>query len=136
MAEEDLPAEVRALIRDHLETYERLEILLLLHRHGGETCTTDWVVEQLKLGTTPAAEALDALAQRGLLRRVPGPPAGFRFAPGNAQLAAATEHLAATYGEQRLEVVKYMSSCAIERMRTAALRTFADAFVFKKKDDE
>jgi len=43
--------------------------------------------------------------------------------------------LVEVYEEQPIEIIKLMSTNAIERVRTAALRAFADAFVLHKGKD-
>jgi hypothetical protein len=44
--------------------------------------------------------------------------------------------LAEAYGARRLEVMRALSKNAVERVRTSAIRMFADAFLIgrKKKD--
>jgi len=45
---------------------------------------------------------------------------------------ATIDRLAAAYRENPIPIIKLMSANAIERLRTAALRTFADAFILRK----
>jgi hypothetical protein len=45
------------------------------------------------------------------------------------------EQLIALYDAQPIETVKHVSANAIERVRTAAFRAFADAFVIRRSKD-
>jgi hypothetical protein len=46
------------------------------------------------------------------------------------------EALLRVYDESRLELMSIMSSNAIDRVRTGALRAFANAFVLSRKRDD
>ena len=52
----------------------------------------------------------------------------FVFAPKSAELGARVVELERAYVERRLAVVQMMSANAVERMRGAAIRRFADSF--------
>ena len=61
------------------------------------------------------------------------------FIPGRASFPSprgeTLARLVEVYEEQPIEIIKLMSANAIERVRTAALRAFADAFVLHKGKD-
>jgi hypothetical protein len=84
-----------------------------------------------------AAEALDRLCRGDLLAvRTDGDAVLFMYSPSDVGLDGAVTDLAQAYNENRLEVIKLMSANVIERVRTSAMRAFADAFLLggKKKD--
>src|SRR5688572_20523517 len=115
-------------LRAHLESIEQLVCLLLLHADG-----LDWAAAAAaaRTGMTESLceEALDALARGGLVART---PAGYRVAL-SAEQAEVVARVAEWYARAPIEVLRTMSSQAIERVRGGALRAFADAFVITKK---
>ena len=67
-------------------------------------------------------------------RAAPAPR--FAYRPTSSGLDAAAGRLDREYAERPIRIIQLMSANAIERVRTAALHTFADAFVLKKKDSD
>jgi hypothetical protein len=135
MADESIPEDVARLL-ETIETYEQLEVLLLLYRGRQQRLAIDEVAD--RLGTS-ASEVDAALAQLRSLDLIAFEATGNRrvfWYLGTPQRDAALGSLARCYDEQRLSIVKLMNANAIERLRTAAIRRFADAFVVgsKKKD--
>jgi hypothetical protein len=125
------------LLREHVETYEQLEVLLLLHRDRNRTWNADAAGTALSLSPEAAADALDHLYGRGLLAMAPSGSARlFRYALTRGHTDEAVARLAREYGENRLEIIKLMSAYAIERVRTAAIRAFAVAFVLRRKEQD
>jgi hypothetical protein len=118
--------DVKTLLRDCIESFEHLEVLLLLYRKPGDAWTADAVATAsiLNLSEDTAADALAHLRRWKLLE---GEARSYRYDPGN-RLDGTVRALAAIYDEDRLEVMKLMNQNAIERVRTSALRAFADAF--------
>jgi hypothetical protein len=53
-----------------------------------------------------------------------------------AGLEMTIARLATVYAARPIEIIRLMTSNAIERVRTAALRTFVDAFVLRKDKDK
>lgn len=130
---------VRALLYDCIESFEQLGILLLLQRRRGDEWAPASVAGELNLDSDVAKKALEHLCRRNLVAaRVEGKAAFFRYGPGNPALESAVSGLAEAYQESLLEVMQLMNKNAIERVRTSALRTFADAFLIggggSKKD--
>jgi hypothetical protein len=122
--------DVNTLLRDCIESFEQLEVLLLLHRTPGQPWTADAVstATPLKLSLDVAEEALAHLRRWKL---VEGEARIYRYNPAN-RLDATVRALAAVYEDDRLEVMKIMNQNAIERVRTSALRAFADSFFVGK----
>jgi predicted transcriptional regulator len=134
---EDFPQDVEDLLLQELESYEQLEALLLLVKEPRRSLDAKTVAEETRIPHDAAAEALDHLCERGLVILEPasGGPR-FRYATP-PHLDGTIRTLARIYDERRVEVAKRMTANAIERVRTAALRRFSDAFLVKrrKKDD-
>jgi hypothetical protein len=130
----DIPHAVRAWLYEHVRTYDELETLLLLHRQRDRDWSAAALAEALKIAPAVAAEALAEFARRGLA--APGAaPDAFRYRPATPELELLVDHLARAYADDRLTVIELMTANAIERMRTGAMRVFADAFVVGRKKD-
>lgn len=129
---EAFPEDVRALLRDVVESYEQLETLLGMATRPGDVWDAAEVARRSRLPLDDAEEVLGKLAAAGLLQRTEG-GGRYRYAPSDAAVAGVVERLAGLYATRPLEVVKVMSGNAIERLRTAAMRTFSDAFLLRRK---
>ena len=134
---DDLPEDVRALLREHIESYEQLEVLLLLRRERQEKLTIAELTARLHIREELIGSALDGLEAGGLVVTT-GTPAERRFAyrPVSSGIDAAAGRLEREYAERPVRIIQLMSANAIDRVRSAALHTFADAFVLKKKDTD
>ncbi len=131
---DDLPEDVRALLHEHIESYEQLEILLLLRRERYEQWTEEGLSARLRVRAELIETALAALKASGLIEAAGAVPTRFAYRPASSGLDAAAGRLEREYAERPILVIQLMSANAIERLRTAALHTFADAFVLSKKD--
>jgi len=129
----DLPDDVRALLHDHIESYEQLETLLLLRRERHEKWTGDALAARLRVRAELIETALAGLEASGLMAATGAAPARFAYRPGSPGLDAAVGRLERMYAERPILIIQLMSANAIERLRTAALHTFADAFVLSKR---
>jgi hypothetical protein len=129
-----LPDNVRVLLRDHLTTFECLELLLALHGRSAPACAES-LSRQTGLTIELAIPALAALESSQLIRRAGTAPPTFRFAPATAAVTRAVEDLERLYRDQRAAVMSEMSINAIARIRSGTLRAFSEAFLFGKKKD-
>lgn len=133
---DDLAEDVRALLHEHIESYEQLELLLLLRRERHEQWTVETLAARLRVRAELIDTALAALKTSGLVEATGAAPTRFAYRPASAGLDAAVRRLEREYTERPILIIQLMSTHAIERLRTAALHTFADAFVLKKKDKD
>jgi hypothetical protein len=134
---DDLPDDVRALLQAHIESYEQLEVLLLLRRERYEEWTAAGLAARLHIREELIGSALEGLKSGGLVAAT-GAASDPRFAyrPASSGIDAAAGRLDREYAERPIRIIQLMSANAIDRVRTAALHTFADAFVLKKKDTD
>ena len=132
----ELPEDVLALLRTHLETYEQIEVLQLLHSEPRGAWSPGRISERLHIDVPLVETAVNAL-QSGELIQCSATEAGraSAYSPGNPTLKAAAERLLQEYRERPARIMQLISSYAIERVRTAAARAFADAFILKKGPD-
>lgn len=126
---------VQTLLRNQIESYEELELLIYLYRHPDEDHSIGSLMERLHLSGPAIHSALAALVSADLVVKASSEFPYYRFAPRTPALHRSVADLANAYSERLIEIVKLMSANAIERVRTKALRTFADAFILRKDKD-
>jgi DNA-binding IscR family transcriptional regulator len=133
----EIPDDVQALLHDHIESYEQLEILLLLRREIGEPWTAERISERLGISAALAADALGSLRSSRLVKALQGQPeTRYAYAPVRVALHETVNRLESDYASRPIEIIKLMSANAVERVRTGALRMFAEAFVLRKDKDD
>jgi hypothetical protein len=132
---EGVPAEVRDFLREYVHNYEQLEVLILMQQHLAKDWTADSVGEKLQISPESAGEALHHLWTKLLLDCISGSPLRYRL--GRADVGSTVQSIADLYRQNRLLLMGLMNANAIERVRTGAMRDFANAFVIgaRKKSD-
>lgn len=144
MASDDAPApdrvpdDVRALLSERIESYEELEILLALERARGSGKTPEELSTTLRVGASLVDPALRALELHGLIahRSAPEREARYLYEPATPALDGAVRALAKVYREQPIPIIRLMSENAIQRVRTGAVRAFADAFILRREKND
>jgi hypothetical protein len=132
MASNELPEDLKRLLTAHIESYEHLAILVFLYGERPRAFTSAALSDSLKISAGLVSAALASLQQAHLVRAPSASPPHYAYDDSNPALAASVEVLAREYAENPVRIIQLMSSNAIERVRTAALHAFADAFIFKK----
>ncbi|MGH8259793.1 MAG: hypothetical protein ACREUG_08890 [Steroidobacteraceae bacterium] len=129
---------MRALLSERIESYEELEILLALERARGTSKSADELSAALHVGSALIEPALRALEAHGLIARRDAPQlgAGYGYEPATPALDEAVRELARAYREQPIPVIRLMSENAIQRVRTGAVRAFADAFILRRDKND
>jgi hypothetical protein len=115
---------IRRLLAEVVDSFEKLEILVHLHRQQFAPQAPATVAAALSLKEDEVTRCMDALKSADAL-------------DPNGTWAGAIAALAHMYEEDRIEVLDMMTRTALERVRKEAARLFADAFVLrpKKKGD-
>lgn len=125
--------ELQRFLFEHVESYEELELVVLLRRKRERDWSVEDAAAELRLPASSCLAGLEELEHRGLVAK--GPLVGtFRYAPCSLELAARLAQLDESYRSQRLTVVMLMSVNAIERLRIATLHRFADTLRLRDKD--
>lgn len=126
---EDPSPNLREFLREFVSSYEELEVLLLLAREARPWSAAE-LAEALSARDDVIAAAADSLVETGRLVETVtvGGQRRFAFAPQSAELRGRVIELDRAYAERRLAIVQIMSANAVERMRGAAIRRFADSF--------
>ena len=131
--ESELPPDVQNLLRDHIESYEHLELLLLIRADRQISWAEETLCARLRMASALVRPALEGLKLAGMVEtRVDGGVEHYAYLCQSDAVEATISRLAAAYREYPIPIIKLMSANSIERLRTAALRTFADAFILRK----
>jgi hypothetical protein len=128
LRERTLPENVSRLLRDHIDSFEKLEVLMLLQHHPQSVWNASSV--SLRVGITPlaAAAALQGLHDAGLIAVRPGGQFSFEHAREDSELARAVEQLADRWGHDPVPLMRFMATTALDRLRSSAGRAFSQAF--------
>ena len=128
MADEALPEDVERFIARHINSVEKLEILLLLAAERERPWSPAEVVQRIQSSVASVQQRLKELQQGGLLASTGD--GQVRFAPGTAGLEASVAHLKEAYHERRIKVIE-----AIYNPRKDALQLFSDVFRIRKDNE-
>lgn len=136
--EPNIPAEVLTLMRERVHSIEELELLLLLRAEPTRHFGVGELAAALKVSPEAVSGALARLVSAQLIQRVEtaGTSPKYCYGPENEELARSVDDLALAYDRSRLEMLALIARNAIDRIRTDALKTFAEAFRLRgpKKD--
>jgi len=109
-----LPAEVRRLVQEYLETGTDVDVLLLAHRTQHYEWDGAGIAAVLRIHPDQAERILARMAVTGLLRTAAG---GYRYSPANTRLDAAVHALAALHPSYRPAIVALIFSAGQDRPR-------------------
>jgi len=133
-------------VLDGPEAEELKESLLALFDDLEELVVLSWLREQpttlgvgiaelaeaVRLPVSNVREAVERLAARELVVKSVAAPVSYCYAIKEQELETRIERILREFRENPVQVMGFMTTNAIERLRTAALRTFADSFRVKK----
>jgi hypothetical protein len=120
---------VQALVCEHVNSFEKLEILLLMRQDPLMQWTFETVSTRLNLPSSVATTALEELAATDLLEAGgSGNDRVFRYVPRSQQMSHAVDELATTYQVDRLALMRLLATSSVQRMRSSLVKAFADAF--------
>ena len=123
---------IRDFLRDYIDSFESLEVLLLLYRER-TSWTADELCRRFKIRAPVIDDALASLVRAGLVNTIEqNVLTAYRYADKDVVRDALIASLELTYRDEPIQVMQIMSANAIERLRSGAIRAFADAFVFRK----
>jgi len=109
-----------------VDSIEKLELLVHLSQVGPATSPT--LASKLGLPEPMVAEAITALIASGVAAK--HPDKSIHYVPDTPHHATVIA-LAKLYEEDRIIVLRLITQISIERVRSEAVRVFADAFVFR-----
>jgi hypothetical protein len=126
-----IPPRVQRFISTHIDSIEKLEVLLLMRARADREWSALEVSQELRITEASATARLEDLTGRRLLVQRDGRPASYRFSPANSEDAQDVSELQATYSTRRVSVISFIFSKPLDRVRG-----FADAFRLKRDKDE
>lgn len=129
----EVPPEVHALLAGPLDSFEKLEIIFVAFKRPDETWTVERMSELVRLPGDSVSVAFEELISDQFF--VAGVD-GYRLAPEHLEERAPVTRLCRLYDNERLLVVRVMTSLAMGRIRTSAARAFSDAFRFRRRTPE
>ncbi len=137
MEPQELSSDLRRFLYENVESYEELEILVLLGAQPERAWTATELASTLKLSPQIVDGGLDGLERRGLLEiGTERERISLKIPLGEPPVAALLQELTRAYESNRLSVMRQMNANAVERVRTNAMHLFADAFVLGRKKDK
>ena len=130
MSQEDLSAEARKFLADHIESVLELEALLLLAADANRIWTATDVARELRVDPGWAGPQLSRLCGRGVLACDSDPQPHYRFAPSSPKMEQAVRDLASAYATRRVTVISLIFAKPTDK-----LKSFADAFRLRREED-
>ncbi len=128
----NIPNNVLALLHERIVGFDELKALLLVRSDASKIWTASSVAESLGLSASWSEAALENLCAGGLLvGNGQGLERQFSYRPVSTELESTVTSLAAIYGYRRIDVMRILSSKAMNRIRWAAVQAFASALVFR-----
>jgi DNA-binding transcriptional ArsR family regulator len=115
---------VLSFVDRHFESVEHLEILLLLAAQDRNWSASE-IFQKIQSSQASVDQRLESLVKAGLLARESD--GKFRFVPKDDETRQLVKELAGAYKTSPVRIIE-----AIYARRTDAVRSFADAFKFRK----
>lgn len=128
MADGEITTEIQSFIARHIESVEKLEILLTLHREPDKAWSVQEVYQKRQSSLPWIARNLRDLNAQGFLQREANDC--FRYAPISSDLNEQLVALDMAYQNRRIKVIELIFSKS-----TDDLRKFADAFRIRKENE-
>lgn len=119
-----IPAEIRNLILRYIDSVEMLEVLLVVFRTAPKSWTAEELAGNLRSSTESVESRLNQLVRAGFFKLA---DQKFEYAgsrDGEKEMLAELDRL---YTKYRIRIIELIYSRPNDR-----IRTFADAFRFKK----
>jgi hypothetical protein len=126
---QELSAEVRQFIAEHVDAAEHLEILLLLHRTPDKQLTALEVSQAVYTVPASATMRLEGLVASGFASSTGGADPRYWFDPKREDLRRQVDVLAEAYKADRVAVIKLIFSKPPD-----PVQSFADAFKLRGRD--
>lgn len=124
-------ASLHVLLDRKLDTFEKLELVLVL-RAAGTALTVSELALQLQVGRDVLRRVAEEVAASGVVELLDGDALRFKDGTWEQDVAEAA-HL---YATEPTTLIKVLSRISMERLRSRAARTFADAFRLRRKEGD
>ena len=131
MSDAVIPPRVQRFISTHIDSIEKLEVLLLMRSRASREWNARDVSQELRITEASANARLEDLTARRFLLRQAGPPPTYRFNPASLEDEQDISALQETYSTRRVSVISFIFSKPLDKVRG-----FADAFRLKRDKDD
>ncbi len=125
-----LTERVQGFLMAHIDSIEKLEVLLLLRARTEREWTASEVALELRIHQDSAAARLEDLTASGLLVGDGGTPEHYRYSPIRSDDVRSIAELATVYAARRVSVITFIFTKPQNKVQG-----FADAFLLKKRRD-
>jgi DNA-binding IclR family transcriptional regulator len=129
MPDAALSPDLQRFIARHIQSVEKLEILLLFFREPQRTWLSSEVFHSIQSSPASVNQKLDELVSEGFLARGKD-ETRFSFQPKTTTIRAHVEALDTAYRERRIKVIESIFSKTTEE-----LRDFSNAFKLRKENE-
>jgi hypothetical protein len=128
-----LPQPVQQLLRGPLDTFEKLEVAVVLARSPALTSSVSELTKSINFPLESIERGIATLVAVGIAESSGGL---VRLTPP-ARDVPAYQKLVELYDADRVQIAQAVSEIAMEKIRGMAARTFAEAFhATRKKNDD
>ena len=103
---------VRAFLRDYIDSFESLEVLLLLRRER-TACTAEELCRRLKTRAPLIDDALASLVRAGLVNTDQNVLTSYTYADEDSARDSIVGSLASVYRDEPIQIMRLMSANAI-----------------------
>jgi hypothetical protein len=130
MSRQCISEELKAFIKNQIQTVFRLEVLLLLHHEQSKAFTQADVASELGFERDVAREQLKSLVTLGLLVQSNTHEARYHYDPADLARGSLVDQLALTYSKRPVPILSLILAEPADRTRL-----FAEAFRLIKGND-
>ena len=128
MTDATLTERVQGFLMAHIDSIEKLEVLLLLRARTEREWTASEVALELRITEGSATARMEDLTASGLLVGDGGQPERYRYSPVSSDDVRSIAEVATAYSERKVSVITFIFTKPQNRVQG-----FADAFLFKKR---
>ncbi|MGE3974732.1 MAG: hypothetical protein AB7F59_09420 [Bdellovibrionales bacterium] len=130
LSQKDIPSEVKEFLTKNIDSIGKLEILIFLATHQGKTWTSHEINQELRGNDLSTEKQLSQLVALKVVAAKPTSPVSYIYDASPSDHVV-IEKLMAAYGTFRTRVITL-----IYEKPSEALKTFADAFKFRKDPED
>jgi hypothetical protein len=128
MTSQDDPDALRQFLLDHVEDLAELEVLAWLRESEGTWAAEANLLKAMPFPPDTTSAALDRLVLRELVSRPAEKPGMLCFEARDGAFREMLRRAIDEYRQNPVQFMALMTAISIERVRTAALTTFAECF--------
>jgi hypothetical protein len=122
--------EADEFIAQHIDTIHQLDVLVLMRHASDRAWSIDEIAEALGKSSSTVRSSVAGLLASGIVAYSPDESSGeWKYQPRSVALHAGVESVIEAYESDAVGVVK-----AVFNKPSRALRSFADAFVFRRRE--